>query len=207
MFELPEFIHDSVRSASLRACTLQTLPSPQACFYSDPANRLICVLLSTITGLLNFVIDVPACTLTRYIAAHPVQPGAPTVVVPWEAWGTHGARVTVSTGTARFGTISGSRRVTACWPSGADGHGVLTVLDYCPRRVARAIARGTAPVLHGAEVGVEFTGADFGPLRTTLPCIATETQLPDGIAQGRDIAWICENGILFAQVRLRSIRC
>ncbi|KAI0055654.1 hypothetical protein BV25DRAFT_1736273 [Artomyces pyxidatus] len=200
-FTLPEFMQYSVTFAYLRTCPLDTEPSPHGYFYSDPADRLISIVLSTMNRDRqdHFIIDVPACTLTRYIAAHPVSPGNPTVTVPWDAWGTDGARVTVLPRITMMGTISGSRRAIVYRRSAPNDAGVLTVLDYSPRRVARALARGSATVLHGAEVDAEHTGSDFGPLRTTLPCIATETPLPGGMAGIGVAAWICENGVLFAQ--------
>ncbi|KAI0055648.1 hypothetical protein BV25DRAFT_1735992 [Artomyces pyxidatus] len=201
-FALPEFMQHSVIFAFLATCPLETNPSPDGDFYSDPADRLISIEISNTNHgrQSRFIIDVPACTFTRYIAAHPVSPGNPTgtITVPWDAWGTHGARVTVLSQLMMMGTISGSRRATWYRRPASDDPGVLTVLDYSPRRVARALAHGSTSVLHGAEVDAEYTGSDFGPLRTTLPCIASETPLPDSMA-GIVAAWICENGVLFTQ--------
>ncbi|KAI0059642.1 hypothetical protein BV25DRAFT_1062377 [Artomyces pyxidatus] len=198
-FALPESMQHSVEMAFLATSTLGTDLSPGGCFYSDPAERLISIALTIMKhGRRNsFLIDVPASTLTRYIAAHPLSPGDQTVLVPWSAWGTHGARVTVMP--QQMGTLrtSGSRRAILHRQSAADGPAVLTVLDYSPRRVARAIARGTATVLQGAEVGAEHTGADFGVLRTTLPCTITETILPEHPRHGGETVWLCENGVVF----------
>ncbi|KAI0061536.1 hypothetical protein BV25DRAFT_1916889 [Artomyces pyxidatus] len=199
-FLLPEFLQKgaAVRCMIPYACTLETTPAPHGCFYPDPADRLIVVEFHATALRRQFTIDVLARTLTGYIAAHPASPGQSAVVVPWDAWGTRGARMTVLADSAMHRTVSGSRQATLTRLDGPHRHTVLTVLDYCPRRVARAIARGTAIVLHGATVGVEHTGAGFGPLRTELACIVTEIPFPFEEEDGLDRrAWICENGVLF----------
>ncbi|KAI0059641.1 hypothetical protein BV25DRAFT_1828914 [Artomyces pyxidatus] len=168
----------------------------RGCFYPDRADRLITLRALTSRSAPGFIIDVLASTFTRYIAAHKSAAGEPAVIVPWDAWGTHGARFTALEFPAVSWTSSGFRR--ALWGRSGDST-VLTVLDYCPRRVARAIARGTATVLHGAEVGAQYTGADVGPLHTLLPCIATEFVLPEDLAHERLYASICEDGVVFVK--------
>ncbi|KAI0061506.1 hypothetical protein BV25DRAFT_763402 [Artomyces pyxidatus] len=198
-FALPESMQHSVEMAFLTTSTLGTDLPPAGCFYSDPAERLMSIALTIIRHgqRKSFLIDVPASTFTRYIAAHPLSPGDQTVLVPWGAWGTHGARVTVTPQEMGMLRTSGSRRAILHRQSAAGGAAVLTVFDYSPRRVARAIARGTATVLQGAEVGAEHTGAEFGVLRTTLPCMVTETILPEHPRRGGETVWLCENGVVF----------
>ncbi|KAI0061511.1 hypothetical protein BV25DRAFT_763306 [Artomyces pyxidatus] len=204
-FALPEFLLYGVSFVDTRACTLETTPARHGCFYSDPDDRLISIELIFIDWSGRFIIDVPARTLTRYIAAHPAVPGQPAAVVPWDAWGTHGARVTHCPGyTSMSWAISGSRRATLLPRSGVDNTTMLTVLDYSPRRVARAIARGTGNVVRGSEVPAENTGAGFGALRTMLSCISTEIPVPDRLAGGMLRATICENGVLFTKRDARS---
>ncbi|KAI0061537.1 hypothetical protein BV25DRAFT_767909 [Artomyces pyxidatus] len=198
-FALPEFLKHAVYNVCTHTTTFEIAHAPRGCFYPDPSDRLISVELFTDHRFRHsYILDVLASTLTRFIAAKPGLPGE-AVVVPWDAWATRGARVTGMVDTSMSWTwmVSGSRRATL-----HSNCTVLTVLDYCPRRVARAISRGSATVLHGAEVSVQSTSAEFGPLRTLLPCIATEITLPESLAlagDGQLYAWICENGVVFAK--------
>ncbi|KAI0066353.1 hypothetical protein BV25DRAFT_1529335 [Artomyces pyxidatus] len=90
-------------------------------------------------------------------------------------------------------SVSGMRRLSVC----NDPPHAVTVADYHPRRVARALARGDAAVVHGASV----EGA-----QTFLPCIETTIPLPEGpartLADGRMLSvWLQENGVLFVDMR------
>ncbi|KAI0061519.1 hypothetical protein BV25DRAFT_765015 [Artomyces pyxidatus] len=193
----------------MHASTVNTAPTARGCFSPDPADRLISITLSVARELTpgqRFIIDIPARTLTRYIDAHPAAAGTGPVAVPWDIWGPRGARVTAVPEGDTDWSVSGARRATV--HRGPDAE-ILTVLDYSPRRVARAVARGVAAVLHGAEVGAEHTGG-HGVLRTQLPCISTEIALPESVAiKGVWVlrAWICENGVMLAKVCRCSDGC
>ncbi|KAI0061505.1 hypothetical protein BV25DRAFT_763213 [Artomyces pyxidatus] len=195
-FALPEFLQHKLLHIHTQISNLEHIPPPHGCFYPDPADRLISVAINS-SGK-RFVIDIPVRTFKTYISSHP---GGAAAIIPWDAWGTHGARmVHVSPFDTGRWTLSGSRRMTFRRALEPDGPNMLTLLDYSPRRVARAVARGTATVLHGAEVGTVYTGPECGPLRTLLPCIVTEVPLPDIMGEwgeGVESAWLCENGVLF----------
>ncbi|KAI0061507.1 hypothetical protein BV25DRAFT_763403 [Artomyces pyxidatus] len=199
-FSLPEFLLYDVAFVDSRTSTLETGPAPHGCFYSDPADRLISIELIYINWTSKFIIDVPSRTLTQYIAAHPAAPGEPAVLVPWDAWGAHGARVTAySVHSPMWWAVSGSRRATVSpRPGATDSETILTVLDYSLRRVARAVARGTENVVHESDVAAEHMREGFGELHTLLPCIATDIPVPDSMAGEGFRVSLCENGVLFA---------
>ncbi|KAI0061512.1 hypothetical protein BV25DRAFT_1838991 [Artomyces pyxidatus] len=193
MFALPDFLQQDVILGYVDACTLQTVPAPHGCFYPDPSDRLISIKLFVDHMEWYFLLDIHAQTLLRYIAAHPTTPGTTVVIVPWEVWGPHNTRITTSQNLIES-TLCGSRRAITHQVSDSDRTAMLTVLDYSPHRVARAALRGTATILHGSELGTEYTGAEFGPLRTLLPCIATEspaTGWPNEVGLGK--AYICDD--------------
>ncbi|KAI0066346.1 hypothetical protein BV25DRAFT_1529125 [Artomyces pyxidatus] len=174
----------------------------QGCFYDDPADRLLSLRpsLRTSSSGPQFVIDIPVRTFTAYIQAHPGDAGAP-VVVPWEEWGPRGTRITLETATGpAFSprtSVHGMRRLSVRADSRSSG--TVTVLDYHPRRVARALARGDAKVTHGGTVG---------NVVTLLPCIETTVPLPEGPAHslaGHMLGvWLCENGVLLVESLLRD---
>ncbi|KAI0061515.1 hypothetical protein BV25DRAFT_1916874 [Artomyces pyxidatus] len=201
VFELPESLQNCVTLVHMQTSALET--APRGYFYPDPdpADRLISISLS-LHHRKRIIIDTLARTLLRCMAARPAGPGELHVRIPWEAWGTHGARLTADISWVREFALSGARRAFIRYPPAPDGAVTLTVLDYHPRRVARAIARGSATVLHGAEIGEEDTGAGAGPLRTVLPCIATDVPVSDVQAlagDGEVVAWLCDNGALLAK--------
>ncbi|KAI0059704.1 hypothetical protein BV25DRAFT_1828684 [Artomyces pyxidatus] len=205
VFALPDFMREIVTYADTYTRPLETTTAPRGCFYPDPADRLITIKIETSQSG-NFAIDVLASTFVRYIAAHPTSPDKPTISVPWNDWGTHGARITVDPRTHVW-TVSGARRAIVRRRDADHPAATLTVLDYSPRRVGRAIARGAANVLYGSEGNTDYAGLLFGPhygpLRTLLPCIATEIPFPDdvvGDGSGMLRALICENGVLFARL-------
>ncbi|KAI0055775.1 hypothetical protein BV25DRAFT_1722914 [Artomyces pyxidatus] len=175
-------------------------------FHADPDNRLISMYTAVRhrDGLQRlFVVDIPVQTFLSYVRAHPAA-ASQQVVVPWDAWGTRGARVTLVPASPRQPgmPVSGMRRIDVpVRPPYA-----VTVVDYHPRRVARAIARGDPAVVHGAFVDTEVAGLGEGRLHTLLPCLVTEVPLPEGLAQrveeGRPVSvWFDENGVLFVETR------
>ncbi|KAI0066345.1 hypothetical protein BV25DRAFT_1529227 [Artomyces pyxidatus] len=201
-FFLPEFFQDLTHWAH-RIISRCTGGLAQGCFYADHADRLLSLrpsLRASGSSDPQFVIDIPVRTFRAYIQSHPGDAGAP-VIVPWEEWGPRGTRITLetATGSARAPrtSVHGMRRLSVR----ADGtSGTVTVLDYHPRRVARALARGDAKVVHGGSVG---------NVVTLLPCIETMVPLPEGparsLAAGRMLAvWLCENGVLFVESLMRS---
>ncbi|KAI0059718.1 hypothetical protein BV25DRAFT_1828696 [Artomyces pyxidatus] len=206
VFALPDFMRGIVNYARPYTRPLETTIAPRGCFYPDPSDRLITIEIELFQLTRGFAIDVLAHTFTRYIAAHPTSPDNSTISVPWHDWGTHGARVTVDPGVYKW-TVSGARRAIVRCRDADRPVATLTVLDYSPRRVGRAIARGTANVLYGSEVITDYAGPVFGPrygpLRTLLPCIATEIPFPDDVVGdgGEELrAFICENGVLFTRL-------
>ncbi|KAI0054620.1 hypothetical protein BV25DRAFT_1843530 [Artomyces pyxidatus] len=201
-FFQPEFFQD-LTHWSHRIIPWCTGDVDQGYFYADPEDRLLSLRPSTPGSSLSsqFVIDIPVRTFTEYIQSHPEEDGAP-VVVPWEEWGPRGARITLETGTghARWPrtSVHGMRQLSVREDA---LRGSVTVLDYHPRRVARALARGDAQVVHGGSVG---------GVVTLLPCIETTVPLPEGparsLAAGRMLgAWLCKNGVLFVEVRDFSV--
>ncbi|KAI0061521.1 hypothetical protein BV25DRAFT_1916876 [Artomyces pyxidatus] len=182
LFALPESLQNIVSYVPPSTHTLEAAPVPRSCFVPDPSERLISIVLSDRGSYARFTLDVLTSTFSRYIAAHPAG------LVPWDVWGTHGARLSAGVNLGVRWTVCGVCRANVRRRSAADRTAVLTVLDYCPRRVARAPA---ASVLRGADVG--------GGLRSLLPCIATEVPFPESFGDGTPAASICENGVLFAK--------
>ncbi|KAI0056623.1 hypothetical protein BV25DRAFT_1920866 [Artomyces pyxidatus] len=195
-FLLPPFMHSQEFFATTDTSTRKGGLSP-AYFHGDPDDRLFS--LSILKGAEaggsfrdHYILDIPSQTFTFYMRDHPTTGHS---VVPWDAWGPHGARVTRNDvdGAIRGRSICGMRRCHYKWKS--DEGTILTVMDYHPGRVARGLARigdgdGTA-IERGAHVGANYTGCD--PLSTTLPCLVTETLLPKTL--GRVV--LCEDGIVF----------
>ncbi|KAI0062612.1 hypothetical protein BV25DRAFT_1915773 [Artomyces pyxidatus] len=200
-FVLPDFMQEHL---SVLSCTISGHPpDPRstACFHNDPADGLLYLHTTVLAGdhQSEFDIDIPVRTLTTYLRAHP--PG----VVPWDAWGPAGTRVTqMPTRPRTKGRfVSGMRRVV--WPALGDSEPRVTVLDYHPRRVARARVQkkdgdGWA-VMDGASVSGLATGSHIGGLETWLPCIATEMPLPAALAASgvHYGIWMCDDGIVFIE--------
>ncbi|KAI0060357.1 hypothetical protein BV25DRAFT_1827827 [Artomyces pyxidatus] len=171
-------------------------PHPRGLFYANSEDRLIS-LRAIISNSDRFTIDIPVQTLTSYMRSHPGAPGT-CVTVPWESWGPRGARIThesiVDPPWPAFEmSVNGMRRLSVS----ANAPCTVTVADYHPRRVARALARGDAAVAHG--------GSTHG-MHTLLPCIQTRIPLPEdparSLAAGQTLgAWLCDNGVVFMETR------
>ncbi|KAI0055870.1 hypothetical protein BV25DRAFT_1921421 [Artomyces pyxidatus] len=211
-FALPELAQDDLRMSSRIASTV-TSPTGAGYFHSDPRDRLLFIQSERkydgSASMGTFSIDIPLETFISYIKSHPANGGS--VVVPWDEWGPSGSRA-VWLGPRSAATdglvINGMRRVTLK-STAVLGQGTVMVLDYHPRRVARALARQrngdtSDTILLGGEIGEEFTAEGCGAVRTTLPCIVTEVLLPKEaiyfIAAGVMFGvWLSEDGIVFAQ--------
>ncbi|KAI0062454.1 hypothetical protein BV25DRAFT_1915990 [Artomyces pyxidatus] len=204
MFSLPELLSSVDRSWGYIIPGRASGPLHPGHFHADPDERLIsmyCVVLNRDQSTRYFVVDIPVQTFISYVRAHPAAAGQ-HVAVPWDAWGTHGARVMLMPTYCRQNgmLVSGMRRIDV--PVHAPY--AVTVVDYHPRRVARAIAREDPAVVHGAFVDTEKERLGEGGLRTLLPCIVTKIPLPDGparcVQQGRPLSvWFDQNGVLFVE--------
>ncbi|KAI0056621.1 hypothetical protein BV25DRAFT_1555794 [Artomyces pyxidatus] len=199
-FLLPPFMFSNDFLATTEVSAPGTGPQPSTYFYSNPDDRLFSTSVVYAMGAFaqftdQYVLDIPFQTFTAYMRDHPTT--GPNVV-PWDAWGPHGTRVTWNgADDSRLGTsICGMRR---CHYRRSDEGVVLTVLDYHPRRVARASARRQdgdgLTIERGAHIGSDHTGHD--PVSTTLPCLVTERLLPDAVGPGRIV--LCEDGFVFVK--------
>ncbi|KAI0056595.1 hypothetical protein BV25DRAFT_1832015 [Artomyces pyxidatus] len=198
VFHFPVFPNRPVVSSNTSEFSCRTSPTSPAYFYSDPHNRIF-----SVSAILTpkrrrgtpekYIVDIPSPSFTSYIQRHPTSQLA---VVPWEDWGPQGARVTRGDPSVIARSVCGMRG--AYVSRHAEGL-VLTVLDYHPLRVARALAHrqdgdGTV-VLNGAHIE---TG--LWPLSTTtLPCLVAETRLPDSLSEDLGPVFgfqLCEDGIV-----------
>ncbi|KAI0056624.1 hypothetical protein BV25DRAFT_1903137 [Artomyces pyxidatus] len=176
-----------------------TAPMTPVHFYRDPDDHLISTSIRVRDDEAhtsrNYHFDIPAQTFTSYMQ-HNLATGQ--TVVPWEAWGPHGTRVIEEPEFQE--SVCGMRR---CLYRQSDEGTILRVLDYHPRRVARALARrqdGDGIVVeHGAHIEAGHTGGD--PLSTTLPCLVTETHIPHILGNNGGEIVLCEDGVVFTERR------
>ncbi|KAI0056012.1 hypothetical protein BV25DRAFT_1663427 [Artomyces pyxidatus] len=201
MFQLPDFMRGLV-SCGLVLPGRATGLHPGH-FRVDPDERIISLLptMQRADGASHhFVIDIPMQALIVRARACVAAPGQ-HLDVPWDAWGPAITRITRRAAPERDPgmSVSGMRRISVA----DEAPYAVTVVDYHPRRVARA---GAAAV-RGACVDVpeRAYACDAGVLRTHLPCVVAELPLPEGPArsmrQGRTVGvWLCEDGVLFAEI-------
>ncbi|KAI0056613.1 hypothetical protein BV25DRAFT_1832032 [Artomyces pyxidatus] len=214
-FILPAFMHSKkfFAIAITELSSRRTGPMHPAHFYSNPDDRLFS---SSIFKGSNadrhfkdhYILDIPSQTFSSYMRDHPTTGDS---IVPWDAWGPHGTRVTRKDGHSTLtddrvlgSSLCGMRRCDYTWSR--EGI-ILTVLDYHPRRVARALARkrdGDGTVIErGAHIGEQYAGGD--QLSTTLPCLVTETTLPDTFANKHGEIVLCEDGFVFVEMDTQSL--
>ncbi|KAI0063946.1 hypothetical protein BV25DRAFT_1914993 [Artomyces pyxidatus] len=185
-------------------------------FHSDPDERLLSIRVDNAwyarppKGLDYLFIDIPLMTLRSYFRIHP--PSGHSLTVSWDDWG-QDTRVTrydsdgwldlsdpiITSGMKRAGLRKSAER---------DGV-ILEMLDYHPQRVARAIARQRNG--GGEKESVFFHSDEFedklyDDLRTRLPCLIKQIQLPDELAVvSKDessmlACCLCEDGVIFMKV-------
>ncbi|KAI0064228.1 hypothetical protein BV25DRAFT_296053 [Artomyces pyxidatus] len=211
-FLLPDFAHTCRSLLPVIAPRCAHGASDTAYFLSDPDDRLLSITAKGVSTLGSaegkVSIDIPLSTFLSYITEQPIEH---SITVPWKEWGPFGSRVAQTPVGDLLGgaTLSGMRSVTVRNRRESDGAVVVTVLDYHPRRVARALTLqrdghgdSGVTVLRGDEL--EDICAQSEGLRTTLPCILTEIPLPEEIpnslAETRSLeVRLYEDGILFLE--------
>ncbi|KAI0057967.1 hypothetical protein BV25DRAFT_1321056 [Artomyces pyxidatus] len=196
MFLLPSIMQKS----TLTSWTLPPrMSSLEGSFRTDPEERLLFVRsIPFANHSLTFEqrvvhLDIPVRTFLSYIAAHPLDRGN-SITVPWDEWGPRGTCLTQESPNLRIGvmSVSGMRRIGLRRATGS-GHAILTLIDYHPRRVARALQHDPASV----ELQDEKAP-------TTLPRLVKEIPLPDGLVDEpidyeTFTASLHEDGVLFIQ--------
>ncbi|KAI0055525.1 hypothetical protein BV25DRAFT_1901474 [Artomyces pyxidatus] len=172
-------------------------------FHSDPADRLLAIDVTAPSSRETFMsIHVPARTLLSYVDTH-----SGTTEVPWEMWGPQGARATLRGYPIDGFTVQGMRTVVVSYGA-SDPLPRMTVLDYYPRRVGRALARQRAgdsavTILHGGEI---YAPDDVLCVKTARPCLSVEVPLPDDLARsfreqdGAPMVFLCEDGLLVVEL-------
>ncbi|KAI0056407.1 hypothetical protein BV25DRAFT_1903251 [Artomyces pyxidatus] len=215
-FALPALAQDD-RLMWPRIASTTTFPTGTGYFHSDQKDRLLFIQSARMpdedVDKGSFSIDIPLQTFRSYIKSHPAH--GDSVVVPWDKWGPSGSRAVWLGPRSKASdglVINGMRRLTLKSKGDTGRSTVAVVLDYHPRRVARALARQRNGdtidvILHGGEIGEEFTAEGCGPVKTTLPCIVTEIPIPkevpysviDGMTHGIS-QWLCDDGIVFARI-------
>ncbi|KAI0055317.1 hypothetical protein BV25DRAFT_1921905 [Artomyces pyxidatus] len=205
-FLFPEFMQDRAH-VSFELSPAQHSSRGDGCFFPDPTNRLISAraIVATATAprvrYRKFHVDIPTRTLLSYVADHPSED---SVIVPWDAWGPRGTRATPAQPSDRplrpfmvAVAVDGMRRVSLHTAPDSQ-ETTLTILDYHPRRVARAA--GGRAVVEGGVIEAGLTGDGFGEVRTRLPCIVSELPLPAalaGLAVSPGGVGLCTDGLLF----------
>ncbi|KAI0064198.1 hypothetical protein BV25DRAFT_292958 [Artomyces pyxidatus] len=177
-------------------------------FYSDPDDRLLSLHVSFATPRTRrkaVCLDIPLQTLRAYMAMHPATQH--TTSIPWSEWGPHGTRVTSpSLSESVFSennAMNGMRRITVNNP--LNSRITMAVLDYHPRRVARALARQRHGAGDGGAVVLvceEEACSGFDELRTSLPCIAKDVRIPEelkdlSVTDMMSRVYLCEDGVRF----------
>ncbi|KAI0063666.1 hypothetical protein BV25DRAFT_1915142 [Artomyces pyxidatus] len=219
IFILPDFLTlDFLGNLSMTSSPPSGHPSgdlASGCVYHNPEDRLLSITFGlrfafASPAATEIVIDVPTRTLLSYMQNNPVG------TVPWMHWGPSGSRISVAPmGISAHCTpysINGMRRVQLS-PTLRNGSPVITVYDYHPRRVARAIAsQGTGEyvreVVGYGDVVDESLTAGHGALKT-LPYLVKEIPLQDGqlLQYPFDNIWnievvISEDGVILMDVSL-----
>ncbi|KAI0063943.1 hypothetical protein BV25DRAFT_1914990 [Artomyces pyxidatus] len=209
-FMLPKFVQEDPGPLTVfLAYGCPHSESNSGYFHSDPDERLLSIRVDNSwyprasEGPDHVFIDIPLQTFRSYIATHPLS--GDSLTVPWDEW-RHGARVTRHDSRPWMGhsdlvSTSGMRRINLR-RSGEGSTAVLELLDYHPRRVARAIARqrdGSGEVLFHSD---KIEGEVYDDLQTALPCLVKQIPLPDKLVQQSDDEWVisgclCEDGIIF----------
>ncbi|KAI0059683.1 hypothetical protein BV25DRAFT_1828656 [Artomyces pyxidatus] len=169
-------------------------------FHSDPAERLLVVNAYAGVPSGDIAIHVSVRMLLAYVRSHPPPP-AP---VPWEAWGLECARVVLLPQKMLGFLVHGMRTVAVSDPA-LQTRPTMTVLDYHPRRVARALARDReARILSVNDIRVEH---DPFPVTTSFPCLKTEVPVPDdlarlfsGVGYPTLRVFLCEDGVMVTEV-------
>ncbi|KAI0063933.1 hypothetical protein BV25DRAFT_1914982 [Artomyces pyxidatus] len=216
IFILPMFMQESTGTQTVyHADSSPHSASNSGCFHSDPDERLLSIRVYTrwyshaSEGLDSLTIDMPLETFRSYIATHPLT--GDSVTVPWDEW-RQGTRVTRHDKTLwacyiDYVLTSGMRRINIRKLAPKELP-IVEMLDYHPRRVARAIARRrngggeSETVLFRSD---EFDGEVYDDLQTALPCVLKQIPLPDELAQGWDDqrmveCCLCEDGVIFMEI-------
>lgn len=175
------------------------------CFHSDPADRLLAIDVTVIRHPGSMSIHVPARTLLNYVRSHPG-----TTVVPWDVWGPQGARATPQGHTMDGFPVHGMRTVIV--PKDLFGsRPTMTVLDYHPRRVARALARQRDgdtgfTIVRGGDI---YDHDAMLRAKTALPCLSVELPLSDELVElfreeeASPCVFLCEDGVVIVEVCLQ----
>ncbi|KAI0056592.1 hypothetical protein BV25DRAFT_1920839 [Artomyces pyxidatus] len=151
-------------------------------FYGDHDGCLLstCISVATLndsTRDSEAILDVPSHTITSYMRHHPTTKQS---VVLWDLWGPRGTRITwnpLSRNHVMGSYVCGMKRTMLK----RIGNGLsLTVTDYHPRRVARALSRGDGGAIVPES---DLKGSVCGGLSTTLPCLVSEKLIPDVLDQ------------------------
>ncbi|KAI0063912.1 hypothetical protein BV25DRAFT_1914965 [Artomyces pyxidatus] len=212
-FQLPECINVEHMRSTI-STTRQPALSRLGHFYRDPNDRLITISVSApevVSRSGQLCIDIPVQTFQSYIATHPPSDGHTDIVVPWNAWGPSSSRVSRAPALSDFswirGTFTAGLRKIIMRRSTDGSTTTMTVLDYHPRRVARALSRQR----HGEDDGItilrgdDITAVGFEDLQTTLPCIAKTIPLPEELeamllSEGAILGvHLCDDGVLFVK--------
>ncbi|KAI0061915.1 hypothetical protein BV25DRAFT_1900248 [Artomyces pyxidatus] len=206
IFLLPEFLQHRETKFSCNVSPWRSAsPWAPGYFHTDPAHRVFSVgVYYRVDTVQSLTFHIPAHTFLSCIASLPATVES-TVRVPWNQWGPLGSRVIRRpTRQLRGALVQGARTVIIPLPS-HDAAPTMTVFDYHPRRVARALARqrngdNDTTIVHGGTIAEN--GLDI--VETKLPCIVQEIPLPGKLmelltSEAQVNTMLCEDGIVIIE--------
>ncbi|KAI0061925.1 hypothetical protein BV25DRAFT_1991918 [Artomyces pyxidatus] len=208
IFLLPEFLQHRETEFSCNVSPWRSAsPWASGYFHTDPAHRVFSVdVYYRVDTVQSLTFHIPAHTFLSCIASLPATVES-TVRVPWNQWGPLGSRVIPRpTRQLKGALVQGARAAIIMLPS-LDIAPTVTVFDYHPQRVARALARqrngdNDTTIVRGGTIAEN--GMDV--VETKLSCIVQEVPVPGKLmemmtseAMFRVDTMLCEDGIVIIE--------